>query len=286
MRDAARSWRCWQCWYGDVRHASSGCELCIKYRETLLNIFLWLYLVRQILAHLNYSSWEKGHWHIVAPFHCFCTTRFNLVMSTVISIKLWSICQSFLFKLQSNCYRPWCRNHGSSCEWWSQAWGSRGLHQCGFCFIETQCNIDVTLFPWLSCWLCHFLCYYAAVSLLETSVYPLWSSLSVSRNMRHSLLWEPPMVHLILSSSSMSASWERCTIITSSMMRDVVMLTMMEKMNGSVSNLIEYGRNWRPRTQRTRRISADSTLAFGLRVACVLYEFLAFGVSHFSLHKV
>ena len=51
-------------------------------------------------------------------------------------------------------------------------------------------------------------------------------------------------------------------------------------------NLIEYGRNWRPRTQRTRRISADSTLAFGLRVACVLYEFWAFGVSHFSLHKV
>ena len=127
VRDAARSWRCRQCWYGDVRHASSGCELCMKCRETLLNIFLWLYLVRQILAHLNYFSWEKGHWHIVAPFHCFCTTRFNLVMSTVISIKLWSICQSFLFKLQSNCYRPWCRNHGSCCDWWSQAWGSRGI---------------------------------------------------------------------------------------------------------------------------------------------------------------
>ena len=153
-------------------------------------------------------------------------------------------------------------------------------------FIETQWNIHVTLFLWLSCWLRLFLCYYAAVSLLETSVYPLWSSLSVSRNMRHSLLWEPPMVHLILSSSSMSASWERCTIITSSMMRDVVMLMVLEKMNGSVSNLIGYGRNWKPRTQRTRRLSADSMLAFGLRVACVLYEFWAFGVSHFSLHKV
>ena len=207
-------------------------------------------------------------------------------MSTVISIKLWNICQSFLFKLQSNCLDPDVVTMALVVTDDRKPEDRVAFYQCGFCFIETQCNIDVTLFPWLSCWLCHFLCYYAAVSLLETSVYPLWSSLSVSRNMRHSLLWEPPMVHLILSSSSMSASWERCTIITSSMMRDVVMLTMMEKMNGSVSNLIEYGRNWRPRTQRTRRISADSTLAFGLRVACVLYEFWAFGVSHFSLHKV
>ena len=35
------------------------------------------------------------------------------------------------------------------------------------------------------------------------------------------------------------------------------------------------------RTKRTRRISADWTSSFGLRVACIYTRFLAFGVSHF-----
>ena len=36
----------------------------------------------------------------------------------------------------------------------------------------------------------------------------------------------------------------------------------------------------------TRRISADWTSSFRLRVACIHTRFLAFGVSHFSLHRV
>ena len=43
-------------------------------------------------------------------------------------------------------------------------------------FIETECNIDVTLFLWLSCWLCHFLCYYAAISLKPLPTYPVTPS--------------------------------------------------------------------------------------------------------------
>ena len=51
----------------------------------------------------------------------------------------------------------------------------------------------------------------------------------------------------------------------------------------------QFDRIWKelePRTKRTRRISADWTLSCGLRVACIYTRLLAFGVSHFSLHKV